>query len=357
MIPVILAGSTLLSISANGCSILPSEAARCVFPTAAEIDIPEYDMITVTRTDIINSESIMCIYSSGNEQLELSFNRSGLPFANVYVKKGSIVSEGDLLAELDTGDLKERIYKLEQAIAENEFYLSQENTLKNIEIEKINAQYKYGLISAKTRDERLLSIDQTYSQAARLEQTIYYDKLEYETLCTQLNNSRIYAPTGGLISFVDNNLSEASQASLAGDPVIGLSEFSACRFKATTQLRKYFKDGDVVSITMQRGGTGTYDAVIELDPDDDTLMYLYPTTDIADLDYGARAVFTLIIENRQNVLAVNTNAIKRGQGFEYVYYINENGYRDIKIIETGVKGKEGYTEILSGLEYGEAIIK
>ena len=108
---------------------------------------------------------------------------------------------------------------------------------------------------------------------------------------------------------------------------------------------------------MLKGGTGTYDAVVEFAPNNEKLMYIYPTEEISDLSIGARASYSLVVDSRDNALAVASGAImSTADGRHYVYYINDDGVRDIKFVETGIMG-DGMTEIISGLEYGETIIK
>ncbi|MBQ9765879.1 MAG: biotin/lipoyl-binding protein [Lachnospiraceae bacterium] len=328
-----------------------------MFPTAAEQEIPEYSMVTVTRTDIVATEAIGCIYSGGTDQIELAFNNGGLAFKHLYVKRGDPVLAGDLLAELDTDELKEKIYALEQRIAENELTLAHESKLKELEINTINTRYKNNFISTSTRNSELQRIEEEYSAVDELTTILYYDKLEYEALCTQLENSRIYSPVDGLVTYIAPELDEPMYGSIAGDMVLGVSEYSVCTFRANSRYRSSFKEGELVTLTLHSDGITTYDATVRYEPSDSNIMYLDPVNDITDLEYGSRAVLTLLVENRQDVLAVKSSAIRQGSDFHYVYYLNDSGYRDIKIVEIGAQSDDGYTEIISGLEFGETIIQ
>ena len=138
--------------------------------------------------------------------------------------------------------------------------------------------------------------------------------------------------------------------------MVSIIEASACVFQAKTPLTSYYEDGDIVSMTLTRGGSGVYDAVIEIPDDLTDTMYLHPTEDIADLQIGARASVELIIDSRENVLAISNEAVRDASDFQYVYYVNADGVRDMKIVETGLVGG-GMTEIISGLEFGDTVIK
>jgi multidrug efflux pump subunit AcrA (membrane-fusion protein) len=64
---------------------------------------------------------------------------------------------------------------------------------------------------------------------------------------------------------------------------------------------------------------------------------------------------TVSLGSRQNVLAVPSKAISHVGDQTVVYYLDEDGLRTYKPIETGFVAN-GMTEILSGLEEGEIVI-
>lgn len=344
-----------LSITAlTGCSLFPSEDVSRSVPTviAEEID---YKLTVVTRTNVTNAKTFYCNYSE-TDSIDLSFETGGKKYGDVYVSKGAKVAAGDLLATLEMGSLEKDIESLEESISAHEEALAQSNELMNLEINKVNTQYKYGLISATQKESELSKIESSYASTnKKLTETLYLEHLEYDTLITKLNNYSIYAPIDGVITYVSSEMKNSSKTSVQGKTMISITSASECVFQARTALTSYYKDGDIVTINMTKGGTGTYDAVIALSPDDDELMYLYPTEEITDLEIGARAIITLVIDSRENVLAVESTAIHKAADFKYVYYINKDGIRDMKIVETGLTGG-GLTEIVSGLEFGETII-
>lgn len=338
-----------------GCALLPVEDVNRTIPTIAPEKV-SYKMTVVTRTDIVDAKTFSCNYKQ-TDNADLSFQTGGKTYGEVFVSVGSIVEKGDLLATLNMGNLEERIEALSQSVTQHEKALAQSEELMELEIKKVNTEYNYGIISSSQRKSRLESIEKSYAKTNdRLEETLYLERLEYDTLIAKRDSYSIYAPFDGVITYVSSEMRSSNKTSVKGKLMIQISKASGCVFQANTPLATYYESGDIVTITMVKGGTGSYDAVVERFPDNDELMYLYPTEEITDLQVGARANIYLLIDSRENVLAVDSSAIRSSQDFKYVYYVNEDGIRDLKVVETGLTGN-GMTEIISGLEFGEAIIK
>ncbi len=356
VLPVTLVTSLCIA-NLGGCALLPVEDTGRAVPTVAARQEEEYNMVVVTRTDIVNSKTIVCNYTE-KSGTDLSFETGGKAFGAIYVSNGDTVVKGQLLAKLNMGSLDSDIENLEIAIRNHEKELAQSLELMDLEIAKVNTKYNHGMITLSQRDAEIATIKESYSYSnTYLEEALYLEKLEYDTLIIKQQKARIYAPMDGIITYVSSEFRNASNTSVSGRRMITVSEASDCVFQASTDYRGLFTDGETITITMTKGGTGTYEATIEFDPDNDKLMYVYPTEEIADLEIGARATFNITVDSRTNVLAVATGAIMTTATKErYVYYINEDGIRDIKFIETGISGG-GMTEVLSGLEYGETIIK
>ncbi|MBE5947861.1 MAG: hypothetical protein E7261_02405 [Lachnospiraceae bacterium] len=341
--------------SLNGCALLPPEDANRTVPTVSSQTKKEYTMEVVTRTNITDSKTFSCNYSE-TESIDLSFAISGKHFGKVYVSKGSKVLEGDLLATLETGTLENDILQLEEAIAANEKSLLQSQELMNLEIEKVNTKYKYGMISTTQKESELERINASYKNTTnKLEETLRLEYLEYNTLTKKLESYCIYAPMDGVITYVSSEFGNADKISSQGKTMISIADDSECVFQAKTNYASYYKDGDIITMTMSNG-SGVYEAIVELSTENENILYLHPTEEIDGLTVGARAYIVLTLDSRENVLAVSNEAIRDATDFQYVYYINPDGIRDIKIVETGLVG-DGMTEIISGLEFGEAIIK
>ncbi len=354
IVPLLLIGVSLNAVCLSGCNILPSEESRYILPTIASQDIPEYNTQTVIRTDLIQTATINCRYSTGSESTDLFFNTSGLYAKKIYVNKGDKVSQGDLLMELDTGTLLEEISLLEQGLAESELELSYAKELMELDVAKINLQYENGLISAKERDQAMESLEDAYSKIPLLEESVYYDRLRLNELQARQNNAYLYAPADGYITYINSGL--LTKTYTKGQTAISMATYSQLAFKAFPANRDYLTEGDIVTITMAHEPFTTLDAVITFNKNDSSEIYLYPVDTTAKLEYNDKGSFNMTISQRSDVIAIDSRAIKTGKNIKFVYYINEDGYRDVKLVTTGLKGDDGYIEILSGLEVGELVI-
>lgn len=342
------------TICLNGCNILPSEEARYILPTIASQDIPEYNIQAAIRTDLIQTANINCRYSSGYETTDLCFNMSGLYAKKIYVDKGDKVSKGDLLMELDTGDLLDDISTLEQSLAENELELSYARELMELEAAKINLQYEHELISAKERKQAIESLENTYLRIPLLEETIYYDRLRLDELRARQNNAYIYAPEDGYITYINSDLLKNTYTK--DQTAVSMATYSQLAFKAFPANRDWLTEGDIVTITMDKEPFTTLKATIVFNYNDSSEVFLYPVESTTEIEYNDKGSFNITISRRNDVIAIDSHAIKTGKNAQFVYYINEEGYRDVKPVTTGLKGDNGYIEILSGLNEGELVI-
>ena len=70
---------------------------------------------------------------------------------------------------------------------------------------------------------------------------------------------------------------------------------------------------------------------------------------------SSKAQLNLLLDSRRDVLIVQARAVFFAGGQAYTYYENENGVREAKPIEVGLKVSGKY-EVLSGVTEGEALV-
>ena len=96
VLTIILLGSSLCMSNLGGCALLPAEDAGRVVPTVVAREAVDYNMVVVTRTDIVVSKNISCTYSEKGG-IDLAFETGGKDFKNLFVKKGSTVKAGEVI--------------------------------------------------------------------------------------------------------------------------------------------------------------------------------------------------------------------------------------------------------------------
>ena len=117
-----------------------------------------------------------------------------------------------------------------------------------------------------------------------------------------------------------------AEALKAGDPYLGYAQFFAA-------AAYYNKENwtDRMFFTIVEGGEGIV------------------------FNTGDTGTLSIVLEEKNNVLTLPTEAVHNAYDKWYVYVINETGDREVKWIETGLRGS-GIVEITSGLEEGEKVI-
>lgn len=71
---------------------------------------------------------------------------------------------------------------------------------------------------------------------------------------------------------------------------------------------------------------------------------------------GVKGEITLVKDRRDDVLCLPAKAVTTFENTYIVYYVDENGLKSSKVVETGLYA-DGLVEIVSGLEEGEMVIK
>ena len=102
----ILAGIVLLSCTS--CAILPEEEELPAAPVVRDYEVEEYEQTPVLRGDLQLSQKVSCTYRPAKAE-DLSFALGGEYISAVYVETGQTVKKGQLLAELEQGNIDEQI--------------------------------------------------------------------------------------------------------------------------------------------------------------------------------------------------------------------------------------------------------
>lgn len=321
-----------------------------------------YKLSKATKGDVILSTSITCNYVQTKEQ-EVVFPYGGKIVDKVYVKEGDIVNKGDILVELEVGNIEEQIIELEYEIAKTAKQLSYLDKAEEFDIEDSYYGYVY---SSKMEEDDVKAWekrDNKIKQRYTYKREDYADKLEFDQkkldkLKSDLANSRIYATMSGTVLSVEKDL-EGSTAK-KDQPVMKLVDNADGRFESTEITAKdYFKEDQVVSMNIVYGtGKGDYELVpYNISGWGDKLTFsIFTAPDGVSIDVGTSGTIKVIIDQRQNVLTIPYGALNEADGKYYVYVLDEKDLRQVRYVEVGLIGDTD-VEILSGLKEGEAVVR
>ncbi len=344
----------------TGCTAAEAEEENIVL-IEKEKEAIVYDMAVVTVADVVKTEKVKCIYQQVNEQA-VCFEVGGKRIDKVYVERGDEVTEGQLLATLDTGNATDRIETLEYQIARNELTLEYSQLNEDYEISTLWLNYIYNSNGSDAAEEALKAnvaqIQQRYEYSREdCQDAIDLDRKELQKLNKELKQANLYAGMSGTISFQKSNL-EGSSA-VAGEEIMHIIDSSECLFAVEgTKYAEYFSADTKVAMSISSGtGAGDYELIpYNMDAWEERLLFAIADDDGSrTIEVGAMGMMKVVLGERKQVLSVPVGAVHVADGKSYVYVLGEDNVREVKWIETGLMG-DLYAEVISGLSEGEKVI-
>lgn len=230
---------------------------------------------------------------------------------------------------------------------------SAENAVEAAEAALTQSQNQLTQVSSSARSEQIAAQRALVKQMqANVESAeVYYDNLT------------LTAPFSGVISKIDT---EVGQIVAANVPVASL--ISKGRYELTVAISEV----DIAEVSVGDEATVHFDAydddyfqaqVTKVSPNaslvdgvrvfEVTLMFEDGNEKIRD---GLSADIDITTAVRENVLAVPTRSIYEDKQGRFVRVVNADESLSLVRIETGLRGSDGKTEVLSGLFGGETII-
>jgi len=353
---------TLLVLSAmllSSCSFIPQEEAIRTAPVIRTFTREAYSTVKVQRGDLIKTAKVSCKYVPV-QTASLAFALSDEYIDKVMVQAGAVVEEGQLLAQLQLGDLEARIEDARNAIAELELRHTYQQKLYELE----KRRYEINAQSMETweQEEALEKLQEQYAlRSQELTDALALQNLTLKSLEEDLAMRQIRAPFSGTVSRV-NKVKDGDMSSTYTS-MITLIDSTMSLFRASTEHWDRLKAGDEVEITVSKT---TYRAIVtdeaalglepvQREPGKKADVYLVLSEPSFELEEGDVGTMTLVLEEHLDVLYLPKEVLSASAGQPIVYYQREDGMKAVKTVEAGVTIGD-YTEILSGLVEGEEII-
>lgn len=130
----------------TSCGIMPAEEQLPSAPISKEVQEIEHVMTIVQRGDLEIVDKLRCTYKSAKSE-KLAFEVGGEYIATFYVETGDSVKAGELIAELDMGDLNEQLESQQYALETlqmNKRHIEQQQSLAlrrcNLQIQFVKEQ-------------------------------------------------------------------------------------------------------------------------------------------------------------------------------------------------------------------------
>ena len=305
-------------VGLSGCYFFPEEE-KLLDPPVLKVEDVTYSTYKAVKKTIINKAATTG-YCVSQNQVNCSFKADGA-IMTVHVRAGDTVKKGDLLAEFNTGDL--------------------EYTLREQELKVQQAQNTY---------------NSNGSENSRLQLEI--EKNTLAKLQNEYNNSKIYAPCDGLVSFADRLKPGANVKAYA--TVVTIIDPEVIYVKANVNDEKKFKKGQDVTITIDGEdyeGTVVKTPIEAKEEGDDDVTSIYAEfkgTLPSFTKVGTVADITYIKEQAENAIVIPKYLVKTLAGKEYVQVFKDGEKIEVDI-ETGITNATE-VQILSGLSEGDEVV-
>ena len=325
---IIMSAALIISMTGmTGCFFFPAEEELLEPPTVAIEDIA-YSTYTA-KQKTIEDKTVATGYVFCKSQYNASFPESGGTLKTIYVTAGQHVEEGDLLAELDVGDL-DYLYKQQLLIVQK-------------------AQIAYN--SSGTADARL---------TLEMEQNTL---TEYER---QLNNSRIYAGMIGEVCFVQDM--DPGTTVTAYKTIIKIVDPSQLCIQYSSSNMKSFPLGEEVTITVDGEDysgcvsktptgvkEGLYDDFPAVMKDTSSIYCEFTDGTPSFLTVGQTADITAVFARHENAVVISKTLVKTDGDRTYVTILDENDTKKEVDVTVGITNATE-AEILTGLNAGDRVV-
>ncbi|MCI9141323.1 MAG: biotin/lipoyl-binding protein [Lachnospiraceae bacterium] len=378
-----------MSFICVSCGIMPVEEELPAAPVIRSYEAEEYRQTTVMRGDLILEKTVRCVYTSASQET-YSFSLGGLYIDKIYVSEGDLVKKGDLLAELEKGNLAEQISEREYALKALQIRQAKLPEIQSLELTRQDAiiagmnerianlmtqagtvgreeqksalidQANETLIQRLELEEKQDDIRETHErQLQEMSDSVYIAGIRLKELKEELQERQIYAGISGTVIYVQKV--KEGERSVKGRNMIAVADLDKVVFTVKGKDVQYFPAGMQVTVLC---GRKEYPAqVVEASDfglaqspeDSDPIAYLQLLQPDPTLENGTSGTVNVILDQREDVMYLDRKAVKTADGKHFVYMLDEEGLRIRREVTTGLE-TGNYVEIISGLSEGDSVI-
>jgi RND family efflux transporter MFP subunit len=325
----------LLAAAASGCSFLPKEEGTLKPPLVKPVK-PNYELYQVKPGSISKTLKGNATFVSSHKE-NLFFLQSGSRLKALLVNSGDQVKKGQIVAELETGELEAQVQQQQLSLEKARIILQEQK--------KSNAGDDLAV--------RLKTIDVQSAQ------------IQMDLLQNQLNKSKLFSPFDGVVSYI----SDVQKGDMIGayQPVVTIQD--------PTKVQLLFEAGSsgdlagvnvnmAVELTMNNDkfkGTVVQTPLTAPIVSDKSIQERLSKSIVISPDLGDKSVelgqqveFTIVLEHKENVLTIPKAGLRTFIGREYVQVLDGESRKEIDV-EKGIVSSTD-VEISSGLKEGQQVI-
>ncbi|MBE6930630.1 MAG: efflux RND transporter periplasmic adaptor subunit [Ruminococcaceae bacterium] len=314
----------------SGCYFLPSEEPLLA-PPLKEPEAVDYKTHTVERGTIERWVSATGRFESENNEL-LQYTSVTGRLKDIYVRSGDEVKAGDLIAELDVGDLD---YDIERQRA-------------NVRLAELS------LTEAKATG-RSATIE-------RAEISLSLAQMDLDRLLKKQEEAQLRANMDGTVIYVAN-LEAGNQVSTYY-PIVRIADTNALRIAFNTKDTSELYTGMELDVTYQGRNKKTVSGrIVQLPKDvpvtssEEDKNSVKVTVDEYpdDVRIGNTVNIEILLERKEDVVILPLRYVSSYSTRRYVRVLGESGIPEERDVTLGVQNAT-HVEILSGLSEGDVIV-
>lgn len=328
--------------------------ASCSFFTGEQEEQDSYRTTVVERRDI--GSSIMAtgiIKPKVGAEVRVGSRISGI-VNTLHANVGDIVQKGDLIAELDSTELKAKYDQSLAALA---------TARADYKYAKTDLERQKQLFRKEFISENKLDLAQKSFQIKKAQYEQAEANLDYAQV--QLEYTRIRAPINGIVASVSTQEGETVAASFAAPTFVTIIDLDRL------EVHAYVDETDIGRVKVGQEAFFTVDTYRDVEFEG-KVTAIYPEAEIQNnvVNYIATiniaefrgktlrpemtTTVTIYLDSRKDVLAVPTTALQRERS-GMVVNIPGKDKIEKKPVETGWSS-DGFTEITAGLSEGDTVI-
>ncbi len=318
-----------------------------------------YELTPVLRGPVQQVMSLQCTYTQ-TQEVEVSFAIDQEVITEVLVEKGDSVKKGEVLASVNVEGVEQKAEQLKYQIAVDELALKQLMEKKDFELEQTKIWYEgYTYMTdddKKAMKEEQEQISESYGKRIQnAEDTLYIERKRLQEYEEYIKNGQLRAPMSGVVSFVRSNLE--GSLTVKDDTIMRIyNPESKMYYSKNVEAIPYLQEDVEYTIACGLGNRQREYTVVPARMDEWGEEVYFQ---LLDEDYDPNNVvlgrITLIIDEKEDALCLNDNAIHSSKDKYYVYTLDENNVRRMQFVEVGLWG-DGIVEIVSGLSEGDRVI-
>jgi len=320
--------------------------------------------VTPTVVEVTRGNIVKTVFVDGNLEMPnkayLSFGVTGT-VTEVLVDEGNNVTRDQVLARLDAPSLESSV-----EMAELQVKIAREQVkaaLAQYEIALINLD-EGGMLPGDSEEVLELRVEMAKASWETAKLNLKIAELNLESAELSLDKAVIVAPFDGVVADITINEGKEITAAALAAPAITLVDTSEI------QMRGFVDEIDVAMVRVGQAANITLDALSDevlegrvafVSPTGTARVGVvsYDTTitlegPVANLKDGMTAIAEVVIERRDDVLAIPNRAI-RGTSANPKVIVLVDGQEEEREITLGLSDGIN-TEVLSGLEEGDKVV-